>query len=152
MGTRASAVEASEGAVGKEVSTIVKPGAGDKWVHSYWDGARWEPWQGAPFMREGRVDLGLLRKANEKGQCPLQLASTSSKTTLYRGKDQRRWDGSVEQEVWHGEASMGPMYVKILRAVRQTGSAGKELWSQLDMVDQIMQHAGRIDLALYGKG
>ena len=70
MGTRASAVEASEGAVGKEVSTIVKPGAGDKWVHSYWDGARWEPWQGAPFMREGRVDLGLLRKANKKRPMP----------------------------------------------------------------------------------
>ena len=135
-------VEASEGAVGKEVATIVKPGAADKWVHSYWDG-QWKPWKGDPFMQEGKVDLVLLRKANEKSQYPRQMSSSSVKTTLYRGEDQRRWDGSVEQAAWRGEAGMGPLYVKILRAVRRSGSAGEELWSQLDMVDQIMHHASR---------
>ena len=136
-------VEASEGAVGQEVSTVVKPGTEDKWVHSYWNGTRWEPWQGSPFMREGRVDLLLLLRANEKSQYPRQTSSTSSKTTLYRGEDQRRWDGSVEQEAWRGEINMGPMYVKMLRVVRQSGAAGEELWSQLDMVDQIMHHVSR---------
>ena len=87
--------EASEGAVGSEVVTIIKPGAEDRWVHSYWEGSRWGPWQGDPFMREGRVDLTMLLKANEKGQYPLypqyprQTASSSSKTTLYRGEDRR---------------------------------------------------------------
>ena len=35
--------EASEGAVGSEVVTIIKPGAEDEWVHSYWEGSRWGP-------------------------------------------------------------------------------------------------------------
>jgi hypothetical protein len=38
---------------------------------------------------------------------------------------------------------MGPMYTKVLQAVRQQGPAGDELWAQLDMADQTMHHAGR---------
>ena len=132
--------EASEGVVGREVVPVINPGSEDKWVHSYWEGTRWEPWKGDPFMREGRVDVAMLLRANEQGQYPRRMANSSSRTTLYRGEDRRRWDGSVEQEAWWGEASMGPLYVKILRAVRHSGAAGEELWAQLDMADQIVHH------------
>ena len=87
-------VEASGGAVGKEVASIVKPGAADKWVHSYWDGTQRKPWKGDLFMQEGQVDLALLQRANEVGQYPRQMTSSSAKTTLSRGEDRRRWDGT----------------------------------------------------------
>ena len=38
---------------------------------------------------------------------------------------------------------MGPMYVKVLDAVRRRGAAGEELWAQLDMADQIIHHVGQ---------
>ena len=100
--------EASEGAVGKEVVNIIKPGDVGKWVHSQWTGTKWEPWAGEPFMKGNQVDLPTLLRANEQGQYPRKTASSSSRTTLCRGEDQLRWDGRIRAGGLEGGGRHGP--------------------------------------------
>ena len=76
---------ASEGEVIAETQPGVKPGEEDKWVHSYGERTRLKPWEGEPFMHEGRVDLQTLLNANEPDQYPRRTASTSSIRTQRRG-------------------------------------------------------------------
>ena len=99
--------EASKGAVGKEVTTIIKPGAEDKWVHNYREGSRWEPWQGVPFMRDGRIDLARLLRANEKGTVPSADGEHLIKDdTVQRGRPKavgrQRGTGSLAWRGKHG--------------------------------------------------
>ena len=37
---------------------------------------------------------------------------------------------------------MGPIYIKVVNAIRKTGAVGADRWSQLEVADQIMHHVG----------
>ena len=52
------------------------------------------------------------------------------------------FDGTVVVEAWRGKEGMAPLYIKVLQAVHDQGVGGGELWSQLEMTEQIVRHAG----------
>ena len=102
-----------------EVETKIM-GDDDKWVHSKRVGKKWEPWDSEPFhTSDGMLDVGIMQKANEKGQYPRKTSHNAWKVWWQREEDVRRSDGTMDREAWKGKNNMAALYVRMMRQAEQ---------------------------------